>query len=200
MRQKHRRLSSEYEQQLADHAGRISILQEELGKLNDLLEKSKEEVEEKEVQINKLEGQVQELDNIKLDFETLRARFESNKSKWDVPSSEIEENLISHVYRLHYRPQDGPGASKEMHFVAGGNIMMGQNKNENSWRTHDGKLELLDSKGKVFSRFYYHPDTRVFISSGDSDVRVTGQYMLPDYERTKEIEAYYKNPKPNIDI
>ena len=39
--------------------------------------------------------------------------------------------------------------------------------NENTWRIRHGLLELIDSKGKVHSRFYFSPEENRFFHTED---------------------------------
>lgn len=93
--------------------------------------------------------------------------------------------LTNHSWELVFNPiayaQSGHQlGSKEIVFGPSGEIRIGRNINENSWRVSSGFLELLDSTGKIFSRFKYDPSVQRLFNTNDADLRsIRDQYMFP---------------------
>lgn len=84
--------------------------------------------------------------------------------------------------RLFYNPTSGSGSSKIMKFSDQGAIIDGKNKNENRWDVRNGRLELFQSDGRIHSRFFYLPESKIFVHTGDADtLSKRGQYIIPDY-------------------
>jgi hypothetical protein len=89
--------------------------------------------------------------------------------------------LINNSFRLYYNPKEGPHRSKTITFDPSGRLGEGNNNNEHTWRVKDGKLELLDAGGNVYSRFYYLAASRIFVHTGQRDTKSTrGQYIIPE--------------------
>lgn len=94
---------------------------------------------------------------------------------------EFESVLLSRKFRLFHNPSIGPDRSKPIKFEPGGRIVEGNNNNESTWRIVDGKLELIQADGKVHSRFFYLPDSQIFVHTGDKDTKsALGQYIIPE--------------------
>ncbi len=72
------------------------------------------------------------------------------------------------VWILNYNPTS-PGYEKEITFEEDGSIGMGLNNNENSWRVRNGLLEVMNSEGRVFSRFSYDDSKGQFLHTNDPD-------------------------------
>ncbi len=102
------------------------------------------------------------------------------------PSSDVSDNEISDAvrqrpYRLQFNPKKGRDGSKIIMFGPNGKILEGSNHNESSWRAHNGRLELLNSDGKVFSRFKFDLSTKLFLHTNESDtLSIKGQYLVPE--------------------
>ena len=62
-----------------------------------------------------------------------------------------------------------PDRTKPIQFGADSRILAGQNKNEHWWRIVDGKLEIMQSDGKVHSRFRYDDSNGRFFHTNDPD-------------------------------
>ena len=94
-------------------------------------------------------------------------------------SPQVEVLLTKRPYRLWFRPQDG--GSKRMVFKQEGVIVQGSNRNESSWQVVDDKLEFLNAKGTLHSRFAYDIDGDRFVDTNEpSSRRHKGQYMVVD--------------------
>ena len=93
---------------------------------------------------------------------------------------EMKNLLTSGMWKLFHNPSIGPVRSKDISFKATGEIQSGRNDNESKWRITDGTLELLQTDGKVHSRFYFIPESKIFIHTGDADTpSARGQYIIP---------------------
>ncbi|MFL1452881.1 hypothetical protein ACJO5Y_00370 [Marinobacter sp. GN3S48] len=169
------------------------------------LEKRKQEYE-KRANRNTSEAEVekQKIESLRdqLQRERDKARYESErvKAELEYKQREIEKSLnnsfayqlsesnfdfesflLSKKFRLFYNPSMGRDRSKTIRFGSGGKITEGDNDNENTWRIVNGKLELIQADGHVHSRFFYLPDSQMFIHTGDNDTKsIRGQYIIPD--------------------
>jgi hypothetical protein len=93
---------------------------------------------------------------------------------------ELKQLLLKNKFRLFFDPRvSGMSKTKIIRFGKEGQVSEGQNRNENSWRMDRHFLEFLNSKGQVYSRFYYSTIDRKFYHTNDPDTRsVKGQYMI----------------------
>jgi hypothetical protein len=62
-----------------------------------------------------------------------------------------------------------PKGKKQIEFLPDGEIGLGKNNNETTWRLRDGFLELLNAKGQVHSRFKYIHSENKFLHTNDED-------------------------------
>jgi hypothetical protein len=86
--------------------------------------------------------------------------------------------LRDETYELVFNPKTGK--SKLITFQDNGTIGQGRNGNENTWRISGGRLELLNDRAEVYSRFFLLPDKRSFHHTNDPDTRsIKGQYLTP---------------------
>ncbi len=86
--------------------------------------------------------------------------------------------LTSKEWMFHFNPQN-IGARKKITFADNGAITVGKNKNENAWRVRNGLLEILNSEGRVFSRFTYDPSSSKFVHTNDEDtLSIRSQYIF----------------------
>ena len=72
------------------------------------------------------------------------------------------------VWILNYNPTS-PGNEKEISFEDDGSVGMGHNNNEHKWRVRNGLLEVVNSDGRVFSRFSYDDSKGQFYHTNDPD-------------------------------
>lgn len=92
--------------------------------------------------------------------------------------AKIQKAVRTNTYTFVYNPKTG--RSKTLTFKQGGYIGEGRNDNEHRWRVTRGRLEILNSKMQVYSRFYLLPDGRSFHHTNDDDVpSIKGQYLTP---------------------
>jgi hypothetical protein len=95
-----------------------------------------------------------------------------------ISDTDLEKTIQLVSWRLYYCLDD-PERSKIMRFMSGGAIVEGANENEAIWRVSKGKLELLDSRGNVFSRFRFQRGSLMLKHTDCKDtVSLPGQYML----------------------
>ena len=114
----------------------------------------------------------------------------SFEMKTDMARSAIVGDAITRVrYKFVFNPAtDG---SKILTFLGDGTIGEGRNNNESTWRVSGGKVEILDSKGAVYSRFNLLHDGRSLHHTNEDDTRsLKGQYMVPI--------ALYPDTKPSV--
>jgi hypothetical protein len=111
--------------------------------------------------------------------------FFGNLIKGQIASTEekILKNLMSESWILNFNPKS-PNGKKQISFRADGSIGKGKNKNESSWRIRNGLLEILDSEGRVHSRFLYAPDSGSFAHTNDLDT-----LSIKSQEITRDIKA-----------
>lgn len=153
-----------------------------------------EEAERERREIETLRNQLQvDRDKAKNESERLRAELISKQKELErgldkngsLPFSstniDFESIILSKKYRLFHNPSIGPERSKPIKFEPDGKISEGNNNNEHSWRVISGKLELIQADGRVHSRFFYLPDSQIFVHTGDKDTRSKpGQYIIPE--------------------
>lgn len=144
---------------------------------------------ESEVENLKESLQLREQEFEKLNDELLKVKSSKlSESETEIVSDEVITKVIrSTPYRLYHNPRVGRTRSKTMLFGPEGSIIEGGNNSENSWKVSKGKLELLQSDGKVHTRFSYHPKTEVFTDTDDSDTEsvVKGKFMIPEPDSAK---------------
>jgi len=105
-----------------------------------------------------------------------------NLPKIILDNHRIKKRLLTRRYQLVYNPE--AGKRKEITFSKDGEIIKGRNDNENTWRVALDKLELIDSDGKVHSRFTYKVDMDMFVHTNDPDTgSIRGQYIEPIFGR-----------------
>ncbi|MFA5423406.1 MAG: P-loop NTPase fold protein [Phycisphaerae bacterium] len=107
-------------------------------------------------------------------------------NKEEEKKNEIEKILFNNKWRLFSNPKIKPGPSKIMCFGERGLILEGKNDNESSWQISNGFIELIDSNGKVHSRFTYDSKNNQFNHTNDADTgsilkhSIQDQYMIPE--------------------
>jgi hypothetical protein len=89
----------------------------------------------------------------------------------------IREALRSHRYRFVYNPETN--RSKFVKFGDNGEIAEGENGNEYRWRISNSRLEIINDKDQVYSRFFLLPDKVTFHHTNDPDLpSLKGQYFV----------------------
>lgn len=89
---------------------------------------------------------------------------------------QLQKLLLEDVFTFVFNPTSG--GSKDLTFLRTGEIGDGRNKNENRWRIVDGRLEILDSQGNVYSRFVLLDDGESLHHTNDPDtLSLKGQYI-----------------------
>jgi hypothetical protein len=84
--------------------------------------------------------------------------------------------LLSGKFTFVYNPDTGD--SKYLTFLPNGDIGDGRNENEHLWRIADSRLEILNNKGVVYSRFVLLDDNTSLHNTNDPHTpSVLGQYM-----------------------
>ncbi|MAS87616.1 MAG: hypothetical protein CMH30_06535 [Micavibrio sp.] len=91
---------------------------------------------------------------------------------------ELFDIITSKEWTLVYSPlQD---QKKDIIFDKSGNISKGKNSNENTWQIRNNLLELLNEEKKVFSRFRYNSNKKLFEHTNDSDtLSIENQTIKP---------------------
>lgn len=161
--------SKKIRRQLFDIQGKHDTQQRQMSEEIDYL---KQKLEEAQKKIDELPGELQGPgpEEIKL---------------WDSHLSESEEEMESALldsrFRLFFNPKTPQNSSKIISFMPNGIIREGQNENEHSWRIRKGKLELLNEDEIVYSRFQYHPNSKIFTHTNDQDTLSNkAQYIVPE--------------------
>jgi hypothetical protein len=84
--------------------------------------------------------------------------------------------LLSGTFKFVFNPSTG--ASKELTFLPNFDVGKGRNHNENRWRIVDGRLEILNSGGTVYSRFVLLDDNISLHHTNDPELpSIKGQYI-----------------------
>lgn len=95
--------------------------------------------------------------------------YHSYKIKFEI---EAEMKMISiitkGVWILYFNPVSND-FNKKISFNIDGTIGEGNNNNEQKWRINRGLLELINSDGKIFSRFRFDEKTEKFVHTNDDD-------------------------------
>lgn len=145
---------------------------QQIRKLVDELDRYKSELTSKDKKIEELH---EEFSN------AMSAERGDAVSSAEVSDSEIADAVKRRPYRLQFNPKKGRDGSKIIMFGPDGKILEGNNDNESSWRAQNGRLELLNSEGKVFSRFKLDLPTNIFLHTNESDtLSIKGQYLVPE--------------------
>jgi len=104
-------------------------------------------------------------------------RFQAINSQITSDSERQILNALSNIaFRFVFNP--ATGASKTITFLPDGTIGQGRNPNENTWRVRNGRLEILNSRGELYSRFILLKGHRSFHHTNDPDTQsIRGQYL-----------------------
>jgi hypothetical protein len=154
------------------HQGKIDTLEERL-KLKDDLIKIKDDA---------IQGLNTQIEKPPSDHPMDRAPKRPDKSglTYDAMPLELQirEALVSQKYLFVYNPQNG--RNKILEFLNNGDIGGGRNANEWMWRIRDGKLEIINKKSEVFSRFRWNKDKDSFHHTNEPDTKsLRGQFLVP---------------------
>lgn len=137
--------------------------------------------EELERYRNELAKKDKELKELKENFSAVISNEQRPLKNIAISDNEISDVVRKQPYRLQFNPKKGRNGSKIMMFGPDGKIVEGGNDNEYSWRAANGKLELLNKAGKVFSRFNLDLPTNLFLHANDLDtLSIKNQYMTPE--------------------
>lgn len=86
--------------------------------------------------------------------------------------------LRTNRYRFVYNPLTNK--SKVVRFNENGEISEGRNGNEYRWRITNSRLEIINDKDRVYSRFFLLPDKVTLHHTNDPDLpSLKGQYFEP---------------------
>ena len=112
---------------------------------------------------------------IKSEMSRLQALID-RESAGTPTDDELANILTSSRWNFYHHP----GQFWLIKFSGHDQITEGSNGNESSWRIKDGKMEILNQAGQVFSRWTFDPSTTIWTSPPDSDVVCTvPQKMTP---------------------
>lgn len=90
----------------------------------------------------------------------------------------LKEMLIRRKYRLIFNAKDG--RNKEIGFALNGEISIGRNDNEYSWRICWKRLEIFGADGKLYSRFRYDGETdKFYLINGVHNRSLPNQIIEP---------------------
>lgn len=97
---------------------------------------------------------------------------------------ELKEWIIKHNWVLVFMPKKKTPSTaqtssshhhppaentKRITFLPSGEIGDGKNNHESQWRVTEGKLEIINDKGDVFSRFYPILNDKIFVDEANAD-------------------------------
>ena len=109
--------------------------------------------------------------------------------RWQIQGRAIK-NLIADERRFCFFFNPSGKRTKELTFLADGQIGQGQNDNEHSWRIRRGALEILGSDAKIYSRFRFDRSRGVFKHTNDPELRsIPGQYIEPRFKKVSRHTA-----------
>jgi hypothetical protein len=179
------------------HQGRIDTLNERINQRNDVIDfkdKTIQDISEKTKTVpeeagpksskasdnnkqlgppsgNKHPVSTAEESATKVHFRTLNAQI-----TWDA-EHRIKNALSNARFKFIFNPTTG--ASKFVTFLSDGSIGEGRNQNEATWRIVNGRLEILNSDGEIYSRFIILKDDRSFHHTNDPDtLSIRGQFFV----------------------
>jgi hypothetical protein len=90
----------------------------------------------------------------------------------------IRAALRTNRYRFVYNPLTNK--SKPVKFNDNGEVGEGKNGNEFRWRISNSRLEIINDKDQVYSRFFLLPDKVTLHHTNDPDLpSLKGQYFVP---------------------
>ena len=101
----------------------------------------------------------------------------------------IKGNWILIFNKSSYFATKKKSGFKKISFDATGDIGEGANANEARWRLQSGLLEILNSDGKIFSRFEYNEKAKNFTHTNDPDTISLRDQMIVDYSKHSSSDA-----------
>jgi len=103
--------------------------------------------------------------------------------KWPFQNHRLRKIILSNRdFRFVFNPE--VNKAENITFLTNGQIGKGQNSNEHSWQIRRGKLEILATDGKWYSRFSLEPKTGKLTNTNELGTRsVHGQYFVPQWEQ-----------------
>lgn len=87
----------------------------------------------------------------------------------DKLESDLQETLVNGTWTLIFNPNAKFHGKKVISFLPTGEVGVGANRNEQTWRIRDGLLEILNESGMVFSRFRFDKTARRWTHTNDDD-------------------------------
>lgn len=100
----------------------------------------------------------------------------------ELSTEEIRARILNAINLTTYKFVSNPvtDESKVLTFLPNGDIGRGQNDNESRWRIANGRLEILDGRGVLYSRFSLMDDGLSFHHTNEPDTRsLRGQFLVP---------------------
>lgn len=94
--------------------------------------------------------------------------------------SQLNDRIVSAIIGKRYLFTFNPitNNSKTLTFMPAGQIGEGRNANEYAWRVEQGKLEIFNSEGRVYSRFIIVGNGDEFHHTNESDtLSIRGQFL-----------------------
>jgi hypothetical protein len=92
-------------------------------------------------------------------------------------NARIVDEIENRRFKFVFNPETG--SSKILSFKPNGEIGEGRNGNEFSWSVSDGRLEIKNDRGKIYSRFFMTPDGRLYHTNDPETLSIKGQYLEP---------------------
>jgi hypothetical protein len=90
---------------------------------------------------------------------------------------QIKNVLANTRFKFVFNPITG--ANKFVTFLPNGSVGEGGNRNEAMWRIVNGRLEILNSDGEIYSRFILLNDKKSFHHTNDPNTQsIRGQYFV----------------------
>lgn len=116
---------------------------------------------------------------VKKERDSVRERWQAERSTAPLSGNKLFDTLVRSSWVLVFDPKRR-NAHKMISFGMNGIIGLGHNQNESSWRLVGDKLEILNSDGRVYSRFNFDSRTGGWVHTNDPDTpSVRSQRILP---------------------
>ncbi len=179
------------EKNRADGARLITI--EERDRLNEKHAKQSEraalKLNQSESQVSSLEERVASLSKELQWSEQALNRLKASDVSLNPTSNNkniaLKSILFDTGWKLFFNPESG--GNKTISFGAEGDIVEGRNDNEHTWKVSNGRLQIFNATGSLFSTFVYDVNKPSFVMlDGESKLANKGQFISPtdvDIER-----------------